>query len=331
MPRKPQMDLHVLESAHAFLSDRANELRRSIPEEHFRKVEQLLHEYDKLAGESIRLAGTQSVTGLPNDRAKASFITRFSERRSLPSMRDENGCVKPEWEFAALHFDLGGLKAVNDDALLGHEYGNRLLRRTGRMLEIVAGRFGVPREQVFHHGGDEFSVLVTGEGAGVKAQKIADFLVRFRNRLSTRKYPHDPDKALFLPQNTFKIGVAKSNTEPTQNLFNGVFNKAVEAGKLVGATTNHGYLANWHLKRLSGNETNFLNLVTQNVDTRSSDTELPHVAENDDLRRLFSKGELHLSREQLRQALERIGKREYFESILNKISTVKGAEIPHRQ
>ncbi len=162
---------------------------KEVLEERLRKVSDGRKRH---ARELRRIGTADHLTGVGNDAALVNFIKGFQKKRKNKKFIDEDGFSKDEAELAVLHFDLGGLKAVNDQADLGHSYGNKLLKRSARLLEIVAGRFGVPVDRVFRHGGDEFSVVVTGKRAGAKAQRMADFLIRFHNRLMERDYSDTP-------------------------------------------------------------------------------------------------------------------------------------------
>jgi len=89
------------------------------------------------------MASTDPLTGLANRRSfNQSLERRFSE------------AARYDHDLACIMIDLDGFKGVNDT--LGHQVGDELLRRTGRILEAncrrsdIAGRFG----------GDEFVLLL---------------------------------------------------------------------------------------------------------------------------------------------------------------------------
>ena len=332
-PRNQELtDLHVLEETGANFRGRSIELRRKIKENpnHLltlkgqQELEALLIDGEWHSEESIKTAQTSPVTGLRNRAALDSFLKRWRKHRSITHL--EKGKVKPEGGVSLIHFDLGAFKFVNDK--LGHAHGDVILNRTGRLLQAVSRAHGVPEKQVFHHGGDEFIIAVTGKESRERAESIAKTLIIIKNSMDSRPKPLDPKKAAIPQENTFKMGLATAKHEPNENLVE-LFKNSDNAAKIIGATTNHGYLHHEKLESLNKADKWFLDLVVQNVETRKEDEELPVKAKDRSaLLKLLKKGELSLSRNNLREALKLIGREKRFGSILKKIPAAKGREIP---
>ncbi len=97
-----------------------------------------------LSDENLRLAYSDSLTGLPNRR---SFMTRL-DKTLLAARRDSR-------RFAIAILDLDGFKSVND--VYGHSAGDDLLIAVGRRLEGAVS----PHLFLARLGGDEFGVILT--------------------------------------------------------------------------------------------------------------------------------------------------------------------------
>jgi diguanylate cyclase (GGDEF)-like protein len=98
------------------------------------------------------------LTGLPN--------RRFFHEKLLAAIAGAQQMIR---QFALIYLDLDGFKQVNDS--LGHEAGDQVLRVTAERLLHCVG----DRGDSFRMGGDEFTVLLQGEGADLTtaAQTIA--------------------------------------------------------------------------------------------------------------------------------------------------------------
>lgn len=332
MPRRRNeelTDLHVLESTGENIRGRIDRLLKAEPnyfrtEEGLRDLQAALTDAKWHSKEAIKTARTSPVTGLRNRAALDSFLRQWNKKRA--NAHAGKGEVKEEAGITLVHFDLGSLKRVNDDPLLGYDYGDLMLKRTGRLLQLVSRAHGVPEEQVFHQGGDEFAVAVTGGESRERADSIARTLISIKNSLDFRYRSRDPEKAAIHRENSFKMGLATAGNSPKESLVE-LFKKSAGAAKVVGATTNHGYLHYDDLNSLSRSDGMFIDLITQSVNTRLVDDRLP-VDNRAELTELLKNNELRLSRNNLRKALKLIGREERFDAILEKLPTVKGAELP---
>ena len=116
-------------------------------------------------------ARIDSLTGLLNRRG-------FEERAALAlAMAERDGTP-----MALAMFDIDHFKQVNDD--WGHEVGDRVLARTGRIIERQARETDV----VARYGGEEFVVLLAGSDLGA----AHSFGERVRNSLAAAQAPDMP-------------------------------------------------------------------------------------------------------------------------------------------
>ena len=92
-----------------------------------------------------KLANTDSLTGTENKTAYDTAVNKLEEQ-----------IRSGEAEFAVAVLDINGLKQTNDTK--GHIYGDELINRC---VEII--KYAFPGCPVYRIGGDEFSVLLTGE------------------------------------------------------------------------------------------------------------------------------------------------------------------------
>ena len=118
--------------------------------------QELTHRNDDLR----RQATTDGLTGLPNHRA---FQERIREEASLAA----SGGLS----LALIMLDIDGFKRINDAH--GHLAGDQILREVAAALVAHLGESGHPHR----YGGDEFGVLLPGEGRR-QALKTAESLRR---------------------------------------------------------------------------------------------------------------------------------------------------------
>ena len=109
-----------------------------------------------------RMAYEDALTGLANRRA-------LEERLVRAALRAE----ERDTDLAVLLCDVDRLKAINDDR--GHEAGDRALERVGEALVAAAADY--PGSFVGRLSGDEFCVLLEGEGLGA-AREVAGAALR---------------------------------------------------------------------------------------------------------------------------------------------------------
>lgn len=115
-------------------------------------------EVRKMAAELVWLAGTDSLTGLPNRRAT---LTRFQEEAARG--------IRHKRPYSIVIFDIDNFKKVNDQ--YGHTFGDEVLKQVAR--ELTAGKREV--DVVGRFGGEEFVVILSEEGvtgAGVAANRL---------------------------------------------------------------------------------------------------------------------------------------------------------------
>ena len=102
-------------------------------------------------GENIAFVRAQAfidgLTGLGNRTAYEAYLNELEEE-----IQNGTAC------FALVVMDLNGLKEINDT--LGHEQGDRAISAVGDAMKRVFGG-----ERLYRIGGDEFLVLVSGDGS----------------------------------------------------------------------------------------------------------------------------------------------------------------------
>jgi diguanylate cyclase (GGDEF)-like protein len=106
--------------------------------------------------ESMRVALTDELTGLPNRRLLMERLDASIE-----------SCALAHEEISLLFVDLDGFKSIND--WRGHEVGDAVLAAVGARLTEIAG----PQRTVARLGGDEF-VVVLEASSGAQAAAVAE-------------------------------------------------------------------------------------------------------------------------------------------------------------
>ncbi len=113
-------------------------------------------ETQKLSDENRRIAHTDSLSGLPNRRALLSRL------ESIAELQD-----REPGQLAMVFIDLDGFKVIND--FHGHLFGDHLISEVGRTLSSLRSE----NSMLARMGGDEFALLVEGEGAVEQARAFA--------------------------------------------------------------------------------------------------------------------------------------------------------------
>jgi diguanylate cyclase (GGDEF)-like protein len=134
-------------------------------------VVRLAERNESLLARLAEEARIDALTGLLNRRGfeeRAALALALAEREGTPT--------------ALAMFDIDHFKQVNDD--WGHDVGDRVLARTGRMIEREARETDV----VARFGGEEFVVLLTGSDLGA----ARSFAERVRAGLASASAPGLP-------------------------------------------------------------------------------------------------------------------------------------------
>lgn len=134
-------------------------------------------------------ANTDGLTGLANRRAFDAAIERLAGGR-----RDQDAA------FSLLMLDLDKFKDYNDD--FGHQAGDEVLRRVGRLLHAVLRPTDLPAR----YGGEEFAVLLPDTDLARACDVAERVLNAFRNDL----WPRRPV--------TVSIGVAEAEADDAAEL-----------------------------------------------------------------------------------------------------------------
>ena len=170
-------------------------------------VAQLLDRLDRERRETRALrddANTDGLTGLANRRAFDAAIERLAGGR-----RDQDAA------FSLLMLDLDKFKNYNDD--FGHQAGDEVLRRVGRLLHATLRPTDLPAR----YGGEEFAVLLPDTDLARACDVAERVLNAFRNDL----WPRRPV--------TVSVGVAEAEADDAAELVRRA-DEALYAAKRAG-------------------------------------------------------------------------------------------------
>lgn len=136
------------------------------------------------------------LTGLLNSRSMEEKIREVLEISS-PNIESESAEIKPTLSVALLALDLDHFKQVNDS--YGHDYGDIVLKCFAHRLERAVTEIqqeytNVVRLDVGRSGGEEFTIVVSGDLPIQRAKDIAD---RIRTAISDRELPTENEWKLF--------------------------------------------------------------------------------------------------------------------------------------
>lgn len=149
----------------------------------------VMRELTRARAELQRISGTDQLTGLLNrrgfDEAAKSALTKAREANLTTTV---------------LMCDIDRFKAINDQ--FGHEFGDKVLMATAEVL-----RSFVERRQmlVARHGGEEFSVLMTG----VSRERASLYAEELRQACGAKEISSEKISACV----TISIGLAECHAE----------------------------------------------------------------------------------------------------------------------
>lgn len=126
---------------------------------------------NKELNDAKEIAYTDALTGA---RSKHAYV-ELEEKMDTRIREDKVN------EFAVVIFDLNDLKIINDT--LGHEVGDRYLIES---VELIKEHF--PNEEIYRFGGDEFVIILEGDGY----KKRYEFLDKFNEVVRRNKYQDKP-------------------------------------------------------------------------------------------------------------------------------------------
>ena len=182
-----------------------------------------------------RAAQTDYLTGLGN---RAAFQARLRAMCDAPVRRP----------FKLLLIDVDHLKDINDR--LGHDGGDMLLENVGRGLTAAAG----PEAHVSRIGGDEFAILIPGDGAGDRPG-IQQELELLQGRtlshagrswalslsIGLARFPHDADSADVLVKNAdLALYQAKHSGRRRLHRFDPSLRASLDSRRMFGLEAQQG-------------------------------------------------------------------------------------------
>lgn len=112
----------------------------------YQETSRLKEEKEKTLDKVITIAYHDALTGV---KSRHAFVEEEERIDRMISNHEVN-------EFAAVVFDINGLKQTNDR--LGHEAGDKLIVDAAKIISSL-----YPTEFIFRFGGDEFIVILVGE------------------------------------------------------------------------------------------------------------------------------------------------------------------------
>jgi len=170
-------------------------------------IVQLAERNEQLLRRLVEEARIDSLTGLLNRRG-------FEERAALALAMAE----RDRTPMAVAMFDIDHFKQVNDE--WGHQVGDRVLARTGRLIELQARETDV----VARYGGEEFVVLLAGSDLGA----AHSFAERVRDSLAAA---HAPDMPVVRVSVGVDAGQAAEEVQVLQRNADDALYRAKRAGR----------------------------------------------------------------------------------------------------
>jgi diguanylate cyclase (GGDEF)-like protein len=170
----------------------------------------VMRELTRTRAELQRISGTDQLTGLLNrrgfDQAAESALGKTRDL-DLPT--------------TVLMCDIDRFKAINDQ--FGHEFGDKVLMAIAEVLRAFAER---RQMLVARHGGEEFSVLMTG----VSKERAAQYAEELRQACAAAKISSEESSAYV----TISIGLAECHFETELSRVMRMADRALYAAKHLG-------------------------------------------------------------------------------------------------